>query len=960
MDIRHCKKWNKVAVRKGSEGIGTKRNNFHFSGEEIMYIRRGRKIIRKKCYRTCTPRPGRSGLLQHLFCRSEERRRLASNTKSSTAEHASHNSTFQDGNSEVNNEVFSARGLGIFSGFDRCISTSSGSSTVSEVSQVLCTRNSLPVQSNAFRSCDSSTFIYKGDVDSRELPPKTANIHSHVSGRLASETSRPLFAHSTQNHDHRSSSTVRFADKSREVTIEPNANIGVFGSIFQSEGRDNLSDRNQIFKSSTGDFTINYNDQCSSSQIPATARFDGSMHRFSSPCTLAYAPATVVFPVILAPLQGQFGSTYSNTGPSSTACTLVANEGQYFQRDSVTHPLGSGFMDGCVSDRMGSSHGQSPGFRCMDSSTTNLAYQYARNESSRARSPSFPTAVTRESRSSSLRQFHGSCLYQQAGGDEIPSTVSVDVGCISVGQTESNLFTSSPHSGEKEYFSGRLVEGSSRCENDRVELTPGSCGYVVSEVSTSQHRPVCHSGEQEVADILLSLSGSSGMGVRCSKCQLDRDACLCVSATNSDTAGVDESASGVVCSVASGSIFTAKELVSTTVRTSRRLSKGITDKQKYAYSKKRSTHTSRSRKSTSGSVETIQHKEPASKFSSEAQQLISQSRRPSTSKLYKSRICIYKRWCRQRGINPYSAPVEKIADFLVYLHSAKNCKATTLAGYRSAINSVHKGWNGSSVSANKDISALIKGVFNKCPPAKSLLPNWDLPKVLWALCDSPFEPLDSIDLKFLTWKTVFLIALASAARVSEIHALSVNDNNMRFEQTGVRLLPNLQFIAKTQRLGKPWDPIFIPYFASLATEERDLLLCPCRALKQYLLRTKPLRGNTDCLFITYQKGVHNPAAKSSVSRWIVELVKFVYHNSQDGFLRDVRAHDTRRLASSWALFNGAPIVEILRAARWASESTFTSFYLKDVSWGEESFARASVLNTARLARSRRLNQRQSQ
>ena len=34
-----------------------------------------------------------------------------------------------------------------------------------------------------------------------------------------------------------------------------------------------------------------------------------------------------------------------------------------------------------------------------------------------------------------------------------------------------------------------------------VKLTPGRCGYVVSEVSTSQQRPVCHSGEQEVADI---------------------------------------------------------------------------------------------------------------------------------------------------------------------------------------------------------------------------------------------------------------------------------------------------------------------------------------------------------------------------------------------------------------------------------------------------------------------------
>ena len=48
-----------------------------------------------------------------------------------------------------------------------------------------------------------------------------------------------------------------------------------------------------------------------------------------------------------------------------------------------------------------------------------------------------------------------------------------------------------------------------------------------------------------------------------------------------------------------------------------------------------------------------------------------------------------------------------------------------------------------------------------------------------------------------------LIALATASRVSELHALSVKDGNLRYERHGIRLLPNLQFLSKTQRLNNP-------------------------------------------------------------------------------------------------------------------------------------------------------------
>ena len=279
----------------------------------------------------------------------------------------------------------------------------------------------------------------------------------------------------------------------------------------------------------------------------------------------------------------------------------------------------------------------------------------------------------------------------------------------------------------------------------------------------------------------------------------------------------------------------------------------------------------------------------------------------------------------------------------------KKLKISTIIGYRSAISSKHKGWENQSVGSSQHLTKLIKGMFNSNPTVKPLLPNWDLPTVLWRLCDFPFEPLSSCELKFLTWKAVFLLALASASRVSELHAFSVKEGNLRYERNGIRLLPNFQFLSKTQRLNNPWTPVFIPRFDSFATEANDLLLCPYRALKMYIKRTDSLRKEIDSesLFITYQKGVNKSAStKNSIARWIVSLIKYVYEESNKT-LSAVRAHDTRRLSTSWALFNGASVTEIIRAAHWASDNTFTTFYMKDVPTKETRFARSAILDTAR-------------
>ena len=75
-------------------------------------------------------------------------------------------------------------------------------------------------------------------------------------------------------------------------------------------------------------------------------------------------------------------------------------------------------------------------------------------------------------------------------------------------------------------------------------------------------------------------------------------------------------------------------------------------------------------------------------------------------------------------------------------------------------------------------------------------PQWDLSLVLLRLLRGPFEPLSSADLRSLTWKTTFLLALASAKHRSKFHAFS---KSVRFAENwqSVTLIVSLKFLAKT-------------------------------------------------------------------------------------------------------------------------------------------------------------------
>ena len=98
----------------------------------------------------------------------------------------------------------------------------------------------------------------------------------------------------------------------------------------------------------------------------------------------------------------------------------------------------------------------------------------------------------------------------------------------------------------------------------------------------------------------------------------------------------------------------------------------------------------------------------------------------------------------------------------------------------------------------RDLYRLLSSFHRDRPKSSRNLPKWNLSVVLNELTKALFEPVKDTDLKHLTLKTAFLLALASGKRRSEIHALVANKVSNLGQWEKVGLFPSSDFIAKKQ------------------------------------------------------------------------------------------------------------------------------------------------------------------
>ena len=257
--------------------------------------------------------------------------------------------------------------------------------------------------------------------------------------------------------------------------------------------------------------------------------------------------------------------------------------------------------------------------------------------------------------------------------------------------------------------------------------------------------------------------------------------------------------------------------------------------------------------------------------------------------------------------------------------------------YKSCIVKTYNQMTGDHLDGSGTLTDFCKNLAREVPREKFKFPKWDLTIVLKGLREAPFEPLEDIDLKYLSFKTVFLIALASAARVSELHALSAESGFIRFtvDKSTVFLAPVIGFLAKNQRPDEAPREMSINSLRNHAPPgDPERLLCPVRALRAYLTRTNKFRGKRKKLFLSLMPKKRTEITVHTLSRWLRETIKLTYQFQKPhelAQLYSIPVHEIRALAASLPVYQSASILDVLKTASWKHHNTFTDFYLRDLS-----------------------------
>ncbi len=125
--------------------------------------------------------------------------------------------------------------------------------------------------------------------------------------------------------------------------------------------------------------------------------------------------------------------------------------------------------------------------------------------------------------------------------------------------------------------------------------------------------------------------------------------------------------------------------------------------------------------------------------------------------------------------DPRRCPIRVVLSFLQDGLERRR-SPSTLKVYVAAIAAHHDAVDGKFVGKHDLVIRFLRGARRLINPRPHLV----LPLVLAALRGEPFEPLQSVELKFLSFKTVLRNALASVMRVGDLHAFLIDDSCLEF------------------------------------------------------------------------------------------------------------------------------------------------------------------------------------
>lgn len=550
--------------------------------------------------------------------------------------------------------------------------------------------------------------------------------------------------------------------------------------------------------------------------------------------------------------------------------------------------------------------------------------------------PIFPITHFKQVTTHQVRQHSSPGLFGTQRRDKV-----LDPVCSSKGNfVTSTQFKHSNHG--TTYFRssqhlGRHFVTSQATSGHRVESSPISSSGNLSDLGHPTNRPVCHKIQFQTPNLLFDPARPSSLCYRQSKLSLDKHGRLCLSTTPDHTFGTQQDRESTLSGISNLPSVAQSPMVHQIVRSHDSCSTQTTSfSQTFETAPDPPNVPSKSRTFKSSRLEIIKYHISQRGFSKKAVQRITHRHRVSTGAQYEAKWQQYLHWCHQRDAHPLEPSELLIADFFIFLFEEKKFCPATVIGYRTMLTQTFKFFPEISFDClnNCYLQAILQNLKITCPATRFKTPQWDLAVVLRALMKPPFEPIVSIPFDLLTYKTAFLLTLASGARASEIHALSFHSFSRDRNWTHVWLSPSDTFLAKNQTSRAPGERrhFRVPALTNISDDTSARYLCPVRALRIYMAKTHNRRKGKKLLFLAISPKYQKDITKNTLTNYIKQAIIRAYKVSteQDISLSKCSIHEIRALSASIAFKYNVSLDKIMQNCTWKSDLIFTNYYLRDL------------------------------
>ena len=776
----------------------------------------------------------------------------------------------QDGNSEVGPIFVSEERLGSVTGPHRRLPARAHSPGISEISQSGSQGQGFHVQSSAVRAVAQPVGFYS--YNGRGALPCQAQDGIPSSGLPG--------RHSAQECTAATSGVRQGSAVASAAVVRLSGQPGKIGPAAQTALR---APRNEVRHGRIlGRLSREESHQDSSGHgRPVTSAHDLTQRGVSGdwpvPGCGGLTTVRMVTPETSSVGGGRLVSTQPRLGPQSLARSrLSARPGDLDKRSlattsgadqtTSTRPL---VMHGCISVGLGRSSPSGVRYhrRTLVRRGESTTHQRSGNASCVKGGTSLAIEAGAESCPSSVRQLHSRGLREQAGRHEIALSLPGSQPPLTVRSGERDYSDSQAHSGKTQRDRRCALQNQSR--PNRVGAVNSSLSVDQGAVSGDVMRRLCDTLQPEVTEVFLPVSRPGGSPDRRALLSMGGPRRLRVPTDTADTQAVGQA--GIIRRPGDvgGSSSPPQSLVHDAGEQAVSHSQARSSDARPADATSLGRTDARSGEAQPSYFPAVRRALEAKGFSHRAVARILSSRRRSTLTVYEKKWLRFERWCAQHSLDPVALTPPQLADFFVFLFEEEGLQPITIKGYRAAIARVYRLMDNSwDPGAHQHLSELLQNFSLERPVTRRLFPKWDIDMVLDYLRSAEFEPLEAASTPRLTQKAVFLVIMATAGRVSELHAMSTLPDCLRFNVDGsctFTLHPT--FLAKNQLPDTAPTPIQL-----LPCHPPEN--CPVRALRLYLRATEADRRGQH--FVWCAASPRARASKQLLSSWIKATIKEAY------------------------------------------------------------------------------------